>query len=660
MTPTILTNLALSKIGHTLVKALGDTTSKDARLAALHYEPCLREALRAHFWSFAMTTRPLVASDVREYLSITGTLKAAGKDARFPRLYLQGGDVDGKPHYVEAPDADSEAPVSSAWWSAADTEWVLEHGMPAAQWRRGLDVETPEQIKLRPTTPVHVLETNLKLNNDLRYEQVDPTAEAAAVQYTDAADGVHTKATVTGRTLTIVPARKSRMDIHSVSDTGVNGTLHYAGLSSGKHCWTSNGLSYNENISLGNTFVILHWSHPKWVCERFVAGTATYRCAVTSEATYPDSLIYDSPTIGTVKCVVLADASSALEVMDAVMNPVPQVIRVSGPLAQGGSPVVVPPLFFAGITNGRPAWTDIGSFAGAGYLLYWYFSEWVLTRAPFMSDATWLGDENVATPDLVTTWVPQAVGTTGVPVVGVLPDYISPSSLVHVSLKVGNDGSGAVGKMARASLTGGTTGTPVIRRVTPATELLGWTHAFELPADFIKAKALYTTGGRKIDQFAIRRVSGKTCILCDCDAVSLEYVQYLGDPAAFDPLFVKAFTTLLAAKLARAISGSDDLESRFLQIFETVDLPAARTASGHETDSDENHPLRALLDGTLTPGRGDFFPRRSRTHGSGSAPASASAQNSPNYQTITFDTEAQQVVIRKGGKTIRINGTVDS
>ncbi|RYD30058.1 MAG: hypothetical protein EOP86_20655 [Verrucomicrobiaceae bacterium] len=227
---------------------------------------------------------------------------------------------------------------------------------------------------------------------------------------------------------------------------------------------------------------------------------------------------------------------------------------------------------------------------------------------------------------------------------------------MSVSLKAGNDGSGAVTRMPKAALTGGITGVPVIRRMAPATELAGWTHAFELPSDFIKARALHTAGGRKIDRFAIRRVAGKTCILCNCEAVSLEYVQYLDDPAVFDPLFVKAFTTLLAAKLARAISGSDDMEARFLQIFETVDLPAARTASGHETDSDENHPLRALLDGTLTPGRGDFFPRGALTYSAGSP---APAQGISSGQTITFDTEAEQIVVRKGGKTIRINGIVD-
>lgn len=545
MTPTTLTNLALSRIGHTLVKALGDTTSKDARLASLHYEPCLREALRAHFWSFAMTTRPLVAVDVREYLDVSGPLKVGGTSLTFPRLYLQEGEVDGKAHYQESPDADSEAAVSGAYWDAAEAEWVLEHGPLAAEWRRGLDVESPERITLRPFSPRPFLETKLAGDhNDLRFEQVDHgNTLPISVEYSTPTATHLCTCAVTGRALLITPGSMALMIVTGFAD-GLNGA--------------------NQNY------------------------------------------------------------------------------------------------LYTDLLNNRPRY--VGS---SGFEIVWSGSTWHISRnTPWPPVSFASSSDDVATPNLVTTWVPGA-GTapsaragvsSAAQVAAAIAGNVDAAALITVANKAGSNGTGPVTMMPKASLSGGVTGTPVMRRVTPGTELTGWSHAFELPADFIKAKALYpVSGARRIDQFAIRRVSGKTCILCNCDAVSLEYVQYVNDPASFDPLFVKAFTTLLAAKLARAISGSDDLESRFLQIFETVDLPAARTASGHETDSDENHPLRALLDGTLTPGRGDFFPRTTPTVGGASSPS----QTSPIYQTITFDTEAEQVVIRKGGKTIRINGIVD-
>lgn len=85
-------------------------------------------------------------------------------------------------------------------------------------------------------------------------------------------------------------------------------------------------------------------------------------------------------------------------------------------------------------------------------------------------------------------------------------------------------------------------------------------------------------------------------------------MTYLDAPDEYDPLFVEAFATLLASKLARAVTGSEANEASLRQQYETNALPAARTADGHDTQSNENHPLAEMLAGSLLPRRGDFFP----------------------------------------------------
>jgi hypothetical protein len=137
----------------------------------------------------------------------------------------------------------------------------------------------------------------------------------------------------------------------------------------------------------------------------------------------------------------------------------------------------------------------------------------------------------------------------------------------------------------------------------------GWVEAFELPSDFIKLRAVYDTQGNKIDKFDLRRVLGERCLVAgDYDSVVLDYVALVDEPTDFDPLFTAALTTLLASKLARAITGSESMESQLRQVYETVDLPAARCADAQDTQSGENHPLKEMLAGALTGPRGDFFP----------------------------------------------------
>ncbi|RYD41129.1 MAG: hypothetical protein EOP85_13175, partial [Verrucomicrobiaceae bacterium] len=414
MTSTILTNLALSKLGQTLVKSLGDTTSREARLASLHYEPCLREALRAHFWSFAMTTRPLEAVDVRDLITVTGPLKLGSTSLSVGKLFLDEDLVEGKDAFSEEIDADSPVSATTLTWSA-DDEWVMVHGGTGAIWKRAIDVASPELTALRPHFPKHFFETALSGDhNDLHYEQVDQAAAPAQVEYLAPAAAAVTAATVAGRTLTIVPGTKARMEITDVGDTGVNGMLFYAGYFNEDHHWTNNGLSYEENLAAGNDFVVLYRDAPNWILRRVVDGfPAPYDFRKNSATVFPDGLVFDDPVEGTDPPTVTAFPSTALQVLAAVENSSPTTLRITGTLAYAGTPVVPPLLKLAGTQSGRPIYTDTGALAGSAWVCFRYISSWLLFQIPFGSAASWSSSDDVASPDLVTTWTPDGISTTG-------------------------------------------------------------------------------------------------------------------------------------------------------------------------------------------------------------------------------------------------------
>lgn len=140
-------------------------------------------------------------------------------------------------------------------------------------------------------------------------------------------------------------------------------------------------------------------------------------------------------------------------------------------------------------------------------------------------------------------------------------------------------------------------------------ELAGWVTGFIVPPGMMKLFRVMTPEGAKIDDFAVRRVTTSRCVLVGSyDSILLEYVSFVDDPDSFDPLFVEAFVTLLASKLARAVTGSEAMEAELRQIYETNALPTARTADSHDTRSAENRPLDNLIGGSLLRRRGDFMP----------------------------------------------------
>lgn len=125
----------------------------------------------------------------------------------------------------------------------------------------------------------------------------------------------------------------------------------------------------------------------------------------------------------------------------------------------GSNPFIVPTLYRRSDSNGKPSYSD--GFDGlTSVILAWNGTKWRLGAF-----GTFESTENVATPDLVTTWTPVGAAT-GTPTVTpgissaaqVVAAVNASASALVTATAVGTV-TGAVAAVAAANLTGGTTGT---------------------------------------------------------------------------------------------------------------------------------------------------------------------------------------------------------
>lgn len=135
-------------------------------------------------------------------------------------------------------------------------------------------------------------------------------------------------------------------------------------------------------------------------------------------------------------CEVLEEKVAALQAqVDQGIGIAPLVLSsppvdagrsVTGNLTFSGNPVVFPPMLPAPPQNGKPSWSDDGTYPG-GYTLYYTGSRWALIVQD--TDAEWaasLGDEDF--PEQVTVWAAQSPAT-GTPVIAVNPNIGTPGVL---------------------------------------------------------------------------------------------------------------------------------------------------------------------------------------------------------------------------------------
>lgn len=140
----------------------------------------------------------------------------------------------------------------------------------------------------------------------------------------------------------------------------------------------------------------------------------------------------------------------------------------------------------------------------------------------------------------------------------------------------------------------------------------GWNNAYPLPADCVRPLEISASDStnRAYKYNTEWSIEGR-CILTNADSVYLLYVKYLTDPNMMDELFIRAFYTALALKLAYPLTEDRILVSNLRnELYEDI-LPEARRVNsfeGHVFPSVDSEWLEATL------GSGGANPPFGQTH----------------------------------------------
>lgn len=136
---------------------------------------------------------------------------------------------------------------------------------------------------------------------------------------------------------------------------------------------------------------------------------------------------------------------------------------ISGELTSNGSTPVVfsEPLTYAGVHNSKAQYYDSEDINS----ISWDGTKWTIFIAT--PEARWESSENVATPDLVTTWTPQAsetgspVVTSGISSAAQVIEAVNDSVAAYALVDAAASGTvtGAVASVAATNLTGGVNAT---------------------------------------------------------------------------------------------------------------------------------------------------------------------------------------------------------
>lgn len=138
--------------------------------------------------------------------------------------------------------------------------------------------------------------------------------------------------------------------------------------------------------------------------------------------------------------------------------------------------------------------------------------------------------------------------------------------------------------------------------------LYKWKAAYQLPADFIRLCAIEGHcawwPSERFDRMGGKLMVGENWWNEEesSDTINIEYIFRQEDTSTFDPLLVECIALLLAAKMARTITGSDSKAQSLLEQYERVTLPRARTLNAQQIYSGVNHPIQRQI---LKRGLGD-------------------------------------------------------
>jgi hypothetical protein len=214
------------------------------------------------------------------------------------------------------------------------------------------------------------------------------------------------------------------------------------------------------------TFTVTHFPFVPKSFATAIIGTGNAALLVTAKVHGPTG---NALTIAT--ALNNTDARTALTVTNTsgailVTSGDKRVMRVTGTLTSDGStPSVFPDLPFDQISNGKPAYEVAPNDVDIEYLILWDNSpsaeKWTLID--YVTSAQWRSTEDVATPDLVTTWTPVSPAT-GTPTVTaaaatasqVLTLINATTALpLAAALAPGSSGANAIAAAGPTPLTGG-------------------------------------------------------------------------------------------------------------------------------------------------------------------------------------------------------------
>jgi hypothetical protein len=180
-----------------------------------------------------------------------------------------------------------------------------------------------------------------------------------------------------------------------------------------------------------------------------------------------NSIIYTAAAAGaagnsiTIRYLSASGAATVVGVVGNAITVTPGKLRMilTGTLTSNGStPYTLTPYIYTGILNERPrySWNPADPFELE--TIFWTGSNWSL------GDGKWISTDDVATPDLVTSWVPQSpatgtpVVTAGISTAAEVIAAINASAAASALVNVAASGAvtGAVGARFATNLNGGT------------------------------------------------------------------------------------------------------------------------------------------------------------------------------------------------------------
>lgn len=113
--------------------------------------------------------------------------------------------------------------------------------------------------------------------------------------------------------------------------------------------------------------------------------------------------------------------------------------------------------------------------------------------------------------------------------------------------------------------------------------VFGWTHAYQLPSDWVRNIAVYPDSAG-LSRTHAYQVEGRR-ILSDHDSIYLIYGARIADPNEFDDMFREALAYALAVELAVPLAKSATLRDRMNEAFQAYVLEA-QTIDGQDDPPD--------------------------------------------------------------------------